>query len=202
MTTRPDENSLRLVQQGPQGHRGFLADQAVGGDRRRNRRRLHQSRPRSWSFDDVVDPECVPDCGARPAVLHKRYMPWVYWIAVVMISVVGTLVTDNLVDNFGVALETTTIVFSVALAVTFALWYAGRTDPFHSHHLHDPPRDLLLARHPVHLRARDFGRRLGGGGLRPRLPRGGPDFRRRHRGDRHAPTMFPLMDGILAFWLA
>ena len=56
--------------------------------------------------------------------LHQRYVPWAYWIAVVMISVVGTLVTDNLVDNFGVALETTTILFSVALAATFALWYA------------------------------------------------------------------------------
>ncbi|WP_246677228.1 MULTISPECIES: hypothetical protein [unclassified Mesorhizobium] len=56
---------------------------------------------------------------------RKRYVPWAYWLAVVLISVVGTLVTDNLVDNFGVRLETTTIVFSVALALTFAAWYAS-----------------------------------------------------------------------------
>jgi uncharacterized membrane-anchored protein len=55
----------------------------------------------------------------------KRYVPGVYWIAVVLISVVGTLITDNLTDNFGVSLETTTIVFSVALAATFAAWYAS-----------------------------------------------------------------------------
>src|SRR3954452_958939 len=55
---------------------------------------------------------------------QRKYIPWVYWLAVVLISVVGTLVTDNLVDNFGIALETTTIVFSVALAATFAAWYA------------------------------------------------------------------------------
>jgi len=55
---------------------------------------------------------------------QKRYAPWSYWLAVVMISVVGTLVTDNLVDNFGVALETTVIAFSVALAATFAVWQA------------------------------------------------------------------------------
>ncbi|MGV3549608.1 COG4705 family protein [Rhizobium sp.] len=55
---------------------------------------------------------------------QKRYVPWSYWLAVVLISVVGTLVTDNLVDNFGVALETTTIAFTAALAVTFAVWYA------------------------------------------------------------------------------
>ncbi|HRI92838.1 MAG TPA: hypothetical protein PLS93_14465, partial [Accumulibacter sp.] len=34
----------------------------------------------------------------------KRYIPWIYWLAVVLISVFGTLVTDNLVDNFGVSL--------------------------------------------------------------------------------------------------
>jgi uncharacterized membrane-anchored protein len=55
---------------------------------------------------------------------QKRYVPWAYWLAVVLISVVGTLITDNLVDNFGVRLETTTIWFSVALIATFAVWYA------------------------------------------------------------------------------
>ena len=54
----------------------------------------------------------------------KRYVPWLYWLAVVMISVVGTLITDNLVDTFGVSLVTTTAVFTVALAVTFAVWFA------------------------------------------------------------------------------
>lgn len=54
----------------------------------------------------------------------RRYEPTIYWLAVVLISVVGTLITDNLVDNFGVPLEVTTIVFGAALAATFALWYA------------------------------------------------------------------------------
>ncbi len=53
----------------------------------------------------------------------RKYMPGTYWLAVVLISIVGTLITDNLVDNFGVALETTTIVFTIALAATFAAWY-------------------------------------------------------------------------------
>jgi uncharacterized membrane-anchored protein len=53
----------------------------------------------------------------------RRYVPSVYWLAVVLISVVGTLVTDNLVDNFGVPLWVTTAVFTVALAVTFVAWY-------------------------------------------------------------------------------
>ena len=55
----------------------------------------------------------------------RKYIPGLYWLAVVLISVVGTLITDNLVDNFGVPLETTTIAFSIALAVTFAAWFAS-----------------------------------------------------------------------------
>lgn len=55
----------------------------------------------------------------------KRYMPPVYWFAVVVISVFGTLITDNMVDNLGVALTTSTIGFFIALAITFAVWYAS-----------------------------------------------------------------------------
>ncbi|WP_050997117.1 MULTISPECIES: COG4705 family protein [Frankia] len=55
---------------------------------------------------------------------QERYVPWVYWLAVVLISVVGTLITDNLTDNAGVPLEVTTAVFAVALAATFAAWFA------------------------------------------------------------------------------
>jgi uncharacterized membrane-anchored protein len=54
----------------------------------------------------------------------KRYVPGIYWLAVVLISVVGTLVSDNLVDNYGVTLETTTILFSAILIAVFASWYA------------------------------------------------------------------------------
>jgi uncharacterized membrane-anchored protein len=53
----------------------------------------------------------------------RKYIPGVYWLAVVLISVLGTLITDNLVDNAGVELQTTTIVFSLVLAAIFAVWY-------------------------------------------------------------------------------
>jgi uncharacterized membrane-anchored protein len=54
----------------------------------------------------------------------KRYVPPVYWAAVVVISVFGTLITDNLTDRYNVPLTTSTAVFSVALAVVFAIWFA------------------------------------------------------------------------------
>jgi uncharacterized membrane-anchored protein len=56
---------------------------------------------------------------------QRRYVPWSYWLAVVLISIVGTLVTDNLVDNFGVSLVTTTVLFSALLGLTFAAWFAS-----------------------------------------------------------------------------
>jgi uncharacterized membrane-anchored protein len=54
----------------------------------------------------------------------RRYIPAVYWLSVVLISVVGTLITDNLTDSAGVPLWTTTVVFAVALGVTFTVWFA------------------------------------------------------------------------------
>lgn len=63
----------------------------------------------------------------------RRYVPTVYWLAVMLVSVVGTLITDNLVNNFGVSLQTTTVAFSIALAATFAAWYySERTLSIHS----------------------------------------------------------------------
>lgn len=54
---------------------------------------------------------------------YRRYTPWIYWLTVVLISVVGTLISDNLVDNLGVPLETTTIAFGIALLITFSSWF-------------------------------------------------------------------------------
>lgn len=63
----------------------------------------------------------------------RRYLAPVYWVAVVLISVVGTLITDHLVDDLGVPLWVTTAVFAVALAGTFAAWFATeRTLSIHS----------------------------------------------------------------------
>jgi uncharacterized membrane-anchored protein len=62
-----------------------------------------------------------------------RYIPWVYWLTVVLISIVGTLITDNLTDGYNVPLTTSTAVFAVLLAITFAAWYRSeRTLSIHS----------------------------------------------------------------------
>jgi uncharacterized membrane-anchored protein len=64
---------------------------------------------------------------------QKKYVPAAYWLSVVLISIVGTLITDNLVDNFNVPLLDTTIAFSIALALTFLLWFqTERTLSIHS----------------------------------------------------------------------
>ncbi|MGH3626041.1 MAG: COG4705 family protein, partial [Sciscionella sp.] len=60
----------------------------------------------------------------------------------VLISIVGTLITDNLTDNLGVALQTTTIIFSIALAGTFAVWYSSQRS-LSIHTIHTPKREAF-----------------------------------------------------------
>lgn len=52
-----------------------------------------------------------------------KYNPAIYWLNVALISIFGTLVTDNLTDGIGFPLEYSTIIFSVLLLFTFAVWY-------------------------------------------------------------------------------
>jgi uncharacterized membrane-anchored protein len=54
----------------------------------------------------------------------RRYTPWIYWLTVVLVSIVGTQITDLLTDGLGVSLYVSTSVFAVALAAIFAVWYA------------------------------------------------------------------------------
>ena len=63
----------------------------------------------------------------------KRYVPWLYWLTVILISIVGTLITDNLTDNMGVPLWISTAGFSIVLAIIFMVWYASeKTLSIHS----------------------------------------------------------------------
>ena len=72
----------------------------------------------------------------------KGYKPPVYWLAIVLISIAGTLVTDNLTDNVGISLITSSIIFSICLAAVFAVWYAKeKTLAIHS--IHTPTREAF-----------------------------------------------------------
>jgi len=67
----------------------------------------------------------------------RSYTPVLYWLVVVLMSVVGTLITDNMVENFGISLEASTIGFAVLLTIAFVLWYASeRTLSIHSIYTH------------------------------------------------------------------
>ncbi len=52
-----------------------------------------------------------------------RYVPAVYWLVVTLISVAGTLITDNITDRFGVPLSVTTCIFAVVLVGVFIAWH-------------------------------------------------------------------------------
>ena len=70
----------------------------------------------------------------------RRYVPGIYWLAVVLISVVGTLLTDTLTDSQGVPLWFSSTLFAALLAAVFAAWYAReRTLSIHS--INTTPRE-------------------------------------------------------------
>lgn len=70
----------------------------------------------------------------------RRYTPWIYWLTVVLVSVEGTLLTDNLTDGHNVPLWISSTVFSVLLAAVFAAWWV---------------RERTLSIHTVNTRSRE-----------------------------------------------
>src|SRR3546814_15749184 len=62
--------------------------------------------------------------GALTIQLRKRhYTPWAYWLTVVLVSIVGTQITDLFTDGLGVSLSISTPVCAVVLAIVFMVWY-------------------------------------------------------------------------------
>jgi uncharacterized membrane-anchored protein len=53
----------------------------------------------------------------------RGYVPWIYWLTVVLVSVVGTQITDMLTDGLGISLYVSTVAFACALGLLFAVWY-------------------------------------------------------------------------------
>lgn len=73
----------------------------------------------------------------------RRYAPSIYWTAVVLVSVVGTLITDNLTDHFGVPLQLSAGIFAAALAVTFAAWFSRASGTLSIHTIFTAKREAL-----------------------------------------------------------
>ncbi len=83
----------------------------------------------------------------------RRYVAWIYWTAIVMVSVFGTIAADVLHVGLGVPYTISTPFFMAALAAVFAVWYASeKTLSIHS--IHTRRRELLLGHRAGHLRAR------------------------------------------------
>jgi uncharacterized membrane-anchored protein len=53
-----------------------------------------------------------------------RYVPWIYWLAVVMVAVFGTMAADVLHIQFGIPYAVSSVFFAVVLAGVFVVWYS------------------------------------------------------------------------------
>lgn len=72
----------------------------------------------------------------------RRYVAWIYWLAVVMVAIFGTMAADVIHIVLGVPYLISTAFFSAALAVIFIVWYASeKTLSIHS--ITTPRRELF-----------------------------------------------------------
>jgi uncharacterized membrane-anchored protein len=63
----------------------------------------------------------------------RRYVPWIYWLTVVMVSVFGTMAADVLHVGLGVPYLASTLAFAATLVAVFVAWYASeKTLSIHS----------------------------------------------------------------------
>ncbi|MDY7565763.1 hypothetical protein QN400_10380 [Pseudomonas sp. RTC3] len=53
----------------------------------------------------------------------KAYSPRIYWLTVVLVSIVGTQITDIMTDMLDISLYTSTAVFAILLTINFLVWY-------------------------------------------------------------------------------
>lgn len=63
----------------------------------------------------------------------RRYVAWIYWLAVVMVAIFGTMAADVMHIVLGVPYLISTVFFSIVLAVIFVVWYISeKTLSIHS----------------------------------------------------------------------
>ena len=72
----------------------------------------------------------------------RRYIPWVYWLAVLMVAIFGTMAADVLHIVLGVSYLASTVCFSLALAIIFAIWYA-KEKTLSIHSIDTPRREVF-----------------------------------------------------------
>ncbi len=97
------------------------------------------------TIDPVVAVACAAVLLAVALILQfavRRYIPWVYWFAVLMVAVFGTMVADVAHVQFGVPYLVSTAVFAVVLTVIFVVWYATQ-HTLSVHHIDTRPRQFF-----------------------------------------------------------
>jgi len=63
----------------------------------------------------------------------RVYTPWIYWLTVVLVSIVGTQITDLMTDTLGVSLYFSSSAFALLLACIFSVWWRSE----HTLSIHD-----------------------------------------------------------------
>ncbi len=97
------------------------------------------------TFDPIVAVGIGAICFAGSIILQfwvKKYSPWIYWLAITMVALFGTMVADIVHIVLDVPYLMSTIAFAVILAIIFSIWYkVEKTLSIHS--ISTPRRELF-----------------------------------------------------------
>ena len=72
----------------------------------------------------------------------RRYVPWVYWLGVLMVSIFGTMAADVLHIGFGIPYVASSTFFAMILAIIFIVWYKSERS-LSIHSIHTPRREIF-----------------------------------------------------------
>jgi uncharacterized membrane-anchored protein len=75
-------------------------------------------------------------------LLVRRYVAWIYWLAVVMVAVFGTMVADVTHVVLHIPYLVSTVCFASALAIIFVTWY-GSEKTLSIHTIYSGRRELF-----------------------------------------------------------
>ncbi len=63
----------------------------------------------------------------------EKYVPWIYWLTVIMVAIFGTMAADILHIGLGIPYVVSAIFFLIILIIVFAVWYTSeKTLSIHS----------------------------------------------------------------------
>lgn len=75
-------------------------------------------------------------------LMVRKYIAWIYWLAVTMVAIFGTMAADVLHIGLGIPYLVSTVFFTICLTIIFFVWYRVEKS-LSIHSIYTPLRELF-----------------------------------------------------------